>query len=72
MAVCVQAIEKIHLETAEQLKQQQMEQLFFDIEMPLMTVLAEMQHIGCKADADQLRLFGEQLTPRIQTLTDEF
>lgn len=71
MAVCVQAIEKIHLETAEQLKQQQMEQLFFDIEMPLMTVLAEMQHIGCKADADQLRLFGKQLDTRIQALTDE-
>ncbi|MFR4979292.1 MAG: DNA polymerase I, partial [Butyricicoccus sp.] len=39
--------------------------------MPLMTVLAEMQHIGCKADADQLRLFGKQLDTRIQALTDE-
>ena len=36
-----------------------------------MTVLAEMQHIGCKADADQLRLFGKQLDTRIQALTDE-
>lgn len=71
MAVCVQAVQKIYLETAEQLKQQKMEQLFFDMEMPLMTVLAEMQHVGCKADADQLRLFGEQLDTRIQALTDE-
>ena len=72
MAVCVQAVQKIYMETAEQLKQREkMEQLFFDMEMPLMAVLAEMQHVGCKADADQLRLFGEQLDTRIQALTDE-
>ena len=71
MAVCVQAIQKIYEEAAEQLKLQKMDALFFDMEMPLMTVLAEMQHVGCKADADQLRLFGEQLDTRIQALTDE-
>ncbi len=71
MAVCVQAVQKIYVEAAEQLKLQKMEQLFFEMEMPLMTVLAEMQDIGCKADADQLRLFGKQLDTRIETLTEE-
>lgn len=71
MAVCVQAVQKIYAEAAEQLKLQEMEQLFFEIEMPLMSVLAQMQDIGCKADAEQLRLFGEQLDTRIEALTNE-
>ncbi len=71
LAACVQAVQDIYREAAEQLKLQKMDTLFFEMEMPLMAVLAEMQDVGCKADADQLRLFGQQLDTRIQTLTEE-
>lgn len=71
MAANVEAIADIYLEAAERLEQQGMHKLFFEMEMPLMTVLAEMQQAGCKADADQLCAFGQQLDTRITTLTDQ-
>lgn len=42
--------------------------LYYDLELPLMTVLADMQHIGCKADPKLLHEFGEQLDSRIAEL----
>ena len=71
MARYVTATDAIYEEAAEQLEAQQMHALFFEMEMPLMTVLAEMQYYGCRADADQLRAFGEQLDGRIETLTEQ-
>ena len=71
MAEAVQAVTGIHAEAAARLEEQGMHRLFFEMEMPLMTVLAEMQVAGCKADADQLRAFGDQLDTRIAALTDQ-
>ena len=67
----VQAVAGIHAEATARLEEQGMHRLFFEMEMPLMTVLAEMQVAGCKADADQLRAFGDQLDARIAALTDQ-
>ena len=71
MAEAVQAVAGIHAEATARLEEQGMHRLFFEMEMPLMTVLAEMQVAGCKADADQLRAFGDQLDARIAALTDQ-
>lgn len=71
MARYVTATDAIYEEAAEQLEAQYMHALFFEMEMPLMTVLAEMQYYGCRTDADQLRAFGEQLDGRIETLTEQ-
>ena len=71
MAEAVQAVAGIHAEATARLEEQGMHRLFFEMEMPLMTVLAEMQVAGCKADADQLRAFGDQLDTRIAALTDQ-
>lgn len=70
MAVRAEAVAGIYQQTSEQLEQQDMHSLYFDMELPLMRVLASMQVIGCKADADQLRAFGAQLDSRIAALTD--
>ena len=65
------ATDGIYAEAADKLEAQGMHDLFFSIEMPLMTVLAEMQFYGCRADADQLRAFGAQLDERIAVLEDQ-
>lgn len=71
MTANVEAIADIYAEASARLEEQGMHKLFFEMEMPLMTVLAEMQQAGCKADADQLCAFGEQLDSRITALTDQ-
>ncbi|MFI3227925.1 MAG: DNA polymerase I [Clostridia bacterium] len=49
----------------------EMKSLYYDIELPLMTVLAKMQTIGIKIDIDELRIYGEKLLIRIEKLRDE-
>lgn len=71
MTANVEAIADIYAEASARLEEQGMHKLFFEMEMPLMTVLAEMQQAGCKADADQLCAFGEQLDSRITALTEQ-
>lgn len=71
MTANVEAITDIYAEASARLEEQGMHKLFFEMEMPLMTVLAEMQRAGCKADADQLCAFGEQLDSRITALTEQ-
>lgn len=71
MTANVEAIADIYAEASARLEEQGMHKLFFEMEMPLMTVLAEMQQAGCKADSDQLCAFGEQLDTRIAALTEQ-
>lgn len=71
MTANVEAIANIYAEASARLEEHGMHKLFFEMEMPLMTVLAEMQQAGCKADADQLCAFGEQLDTRIAALTEQ-
>lgn len=49
----------------------QMHDLYYEMELPLITVLAEMQRIGCKVDRSQLMRFGEGLKERIGALEVE-
>ena len=72
MAKWTQAIECIYNEIMPKLKAQpEIEKLYYELEFPLMTVLADMQKIGCKVDANLLREFGVNLDKRIELLTNE-
>ena len=52
----------------EKLAAQYMEKLYFEIELPLCAVLAEMEHAGFLVDRDALRSFGEGMTESIEAL----
>lgn len=72
LAKWTQAIEYIYNEIMPKLKAQpELENLYYKLEFPLMTVLADMQIIGCKVNADLLREFGVNLDERIELLTNE-
>ncbi|MBR6717679.1 MAG: DNA polymerase I [Oscillospiraceae bacterium] len=47
---------------------QGMEALLREIEMPLIEVLADMEHVGVRVDAEGVRLFGEKLQTEIADL----
>lgn len=65
------AVDALYREIEPQLGAQGMERLYYAVELPLMTVLADMQHIGCAVRPDLLRDFGQTLDARITALTQE-
>jgi DNA polymerase-1 len=72
-ALCAhaQTIAQLADQIIPQIDEEGMHSLYYDVELPLMTVLAEMQVIGFEADADALHAFGESLSGRIAELTAE-
>jgi len=55
----------------DMLKSTQQDKLFYEIEMPLVFVLADMQMVGVKINEAMLTEFGEMLTGRIEMLEKE-
>jgi len=55
----------------EQLNTQEMQKLFYEIEMPLLSVLADMEHYGVAMDSGFIREYGERLDVDINRLTSE-
>lgn len=54
----------------ERLTETGMWQLFTEIEMPLVFTLADMEREGIRVQADELKVYGEQLTGRIAELEE--
>jgi len=55
----------------KELKSNALESLFYDIEMPLMKVLATMEHTGVRIDSEALKQSSEILTQEMVALEDE-
>ncbi len=56
---------------APELKDQGLESLFFDMEMPLVYVLAGMEEVGVKLDTNALKQSSELLTAELRKLESE-
>ncbi|MEW9698398.1 DNA polymerase I [Paenibacillus sp. SI8] len=52
----------------EELEKSEMHQLFYELELPLAGVLAEMELRGIKVDAADLRAFGEELAKQLDAI----
>ena len=64
-------IEKTFPIMKETLEQQELNNVYYDIEMPLLCVLADMESLGVKVDGDFLTEYGKKLTIEIDRLTAE-
>ena len=64
-AACAEAIWNLRPILEEELKKQGMERLYYDIELPLCSVLYRMEKAGIGVDTQQLTRFGEMLSVRI-------
>ena len=71
VTMSVLAIKPLMEETKKLLEENGQTSLFYDIELPLVSVLADMQLDGIKIDTEQLQLFSDELTLRIDELTKE-
>ena len=58
-------------EYIDRLKNEEMYELFTDIEMPLITVLANMEYDGVKVDASILKDMEEEMSTRISDIEQE-
>lgn len=55
----------------EKLKETGMDRLFYEIEMPLVFTLFDMEQAGVKVEAEALKIYGDQLGERIVELEKE-
>ncbi len=65
------AIEPLAEKTLEILEKNSQKELYFDIELPLVSVLADMEISGIKVDTKKLREFSDMLDTTIKDLTSE-
>lgn len=56
---------------SEKMKERQQERLYYEVELPLVYVLADMQINGFFIDKEELKSFGKRLEADISRLTDE-
>ena len=64
-------INRLYIELTKKMEETDTLQLFREIEMPLVEVLADMQYQGISVDKEKLLLFGEELRSKIEELTKE-
>ena len=64
------AMREIFREMNDKIEQFGMRKLYYEIELPLERVLAEMENAGCAVAPEELRTFGERLETRIRNLVD--
>ena len=69
--IYVYAISKIQEETLKKLEEINAKDLFFNIEMPTVEVLSDMQWNGMYVDKEELESFGKELSSKIEILTKE-
>ena len=67
-ALCIPELMRL---TKKQLEENGQTELYEKIELPLVTVLADMQFEGFKVDGSQLEAFSEMLGKRIEVLVSE-
>src|SRR5690606_6828843 len=53
----------------ERIKELEMEELYFTVELPLVEVLSSMEYIGFKVDEGELKALGERYDAEIKSLT---
>lgn len=65
------AVQAIYKKTAEELEKQNMAELFYTVEMPLIDVLFDMEVTGMHIDPERLKAYGEELQGLIDKLSAE-
>ena len=67
----VSAVDALYDKMSAKLEETGVRELYFDIELPLCRVLAEMELMGFRVDAGALRAFGRELSGAIAALEEK-
>lgn len=63
------AVVKLKEEQKKLLEIEELDRVYYDVELPLVTVMASMEKEGFKIDKDELTTFGDTLSVEIEKLT---
>ena len=55
----------------EKLKQNEMNDLFYNIEMPLITILGDMEYNGININIDELKKMGKEIKEKIEIISEQ-
>ncbi|GBF35453.1 DNA polymerase I [Desulfocucumis palustris] len=64
-----EAVRRLHGELSHGIEETGMDRLYYEVELPLVTVLAEMEMTGVKVDRDRLNEMSLELGEKIQSLS---
>lgn len=64
-------IYRAYTQMAQELEKYNQQELFYNIEMPLIGVLFDMEQAGIKVELEQLREYGEKLDEKINIITKQ-
>lgn len=67
----LQALIRLHEEFSDKIKQQKMDNLYYEIELPLITVLGSMENLGFNVDQRELEDLSKEFGEKIDQLTME-
>ncbi len=67
----IASLESLCKRLKEEIKDKGQEYVLYEVEIPLCEVLASMEHIGVKANADGIKAFGEDISQKIDQLKSE-
>src|SRR5699024_1790662 len=65
------AIDQLQDQLVEQMQTNNLDTLFYDLEMPLALILGEMEHVGVQVDISRLEQMGDELTKRLTDIEEE-
>jgi DNA polymerase-1 len=65
------AISQLKKDLLKEIKEHNQEQLLFDIEIPLASVLAKMEIDGIEVDRQKLKTHGEEISKKIKVLSEK-
>jgi DNA polymerase-1 len=65
------ALHRLNVQLKDELRSSGMDKLFYDLELPLATLLSRMELQGIRVNTDGLKQFGEQLVGRISELEQQ-
>ncbi len=71
LAARANIIFRAHLELEKQLEQSHQKDLFYEIEMPLISVLFDMEQAGIKIEEEELEEYGKIISRKIDIITKE-
>lgn len=71
LAKKVLAVMPIYEITSKRLEENGQTSLYYDVELPLVTVLSDMQKAGMLIDREELKKFSKELSERIDELVDK-
>lgn len=63
-------ISRLEEPMTEQIREAELDKLYFEVELPLVKVLADMEHIGFRVDKTMLEELGQEFSLQIDSLTE--